>query len=563
MVGRIFERLGAPIRGLHQAAYLLATLALLSQVLALVRDRLLAGTFGAGGTLDIYYTAFRVPDFLFATVASLLSLYALMPVLSRLEAEHPGRMIAFLRQALLVFFIGMAFVAVVAFLLTPWLIKIIAPGFAADPIVAGHLILLTRILLLQPILLGASNILANLTQLRHRFLLYAVSPLLYNIGIIAGIVLLYPRYGIAGLGWGVVLGALLHVLVQVPYFASEKADTSLPLRESLRSLRAVLLLSIPRTLALASTQISLLILTALASFFAAGSISVFMFAYNLQAVPIAIIGVAYSVATFPTLARLYAQGELAKLTEHVESALRHLLFWSIPATVLAIVLRAQLVRVILGSGAFDWSATRLTAAALALFVLSLVAQNVILLIARTYYAAGNSKKPLYFGMVDISVSVGSAIILATIFHASAGLRSFVEELLRVDAVPGGTTVLMLALGYALGSIGEAIVGYIFFIRDFSVPQQRIRRLAFQSFGASVIGGAVAYAVLAFVGAILPPETSFNVFVAGFVAGIAGILAIVGMLKLLGNAEISEVYQALRSRLVASVPVAIEPTDIES
>jgi putative peptidoglycan lipid II flippase len=562
MVRRLLNRIAAPVRGLHEAAYVLAGLTLVSQLLALVRDRTFAHAFGAGPTLDTYYAAFRIPDFLFATVASLLSLYALTPILSRLEAEHPGKMVAFLRQMLLAFFVGMGVVSAIAFVLTPEIMRLVAPGFVGDPVAFAHLILLTRILLLQPILLGASNMLANLTQLRHRFMLYAISPLLYNIGIIIGIVAFYPSMGIAGLAWGVVFGAVMHVAVQVPYFVSEKAEGKIPFKESMRHLREVLVLSVPRTLALASTQISLLVLTALASYLAVGSISIFMFAYTLQAVPVAIIGVSYSVAAFPTFARLFAQGKNERLTEHVETAVRHLLFWSIPATVLAIVLRADLVRVILGSGAFDWSATRLTAAALALFVTSLVGQNLTLLIARTYYAGGNSKKPLYYGLVDIVVAIGSALLLVSLFHSSTTVRLFIEALLRVADIPG-TTVLMLALGYALGSTLEAVVGYIFFVRDFKIPQAHIRRLAFQSFGASVIGGAGAYLGLVVCGYIFNINTTVGVFLTCLIAGVVGVVITALMLALLKNSELSEVYASLRLKLSSASRVAVEPTDIES
>jgi putative peptidoglycan lipid II flippase len=562
MVGRILRTLTNPVRGLHEAAYVLAAFAFLSQLLALVRDRLLAGTFGAHQTLDLYYAAFRVPDFLFATVASLLSLYALMPVLSRLEIEHPGRMMSFLRQSLLWFFVGMGIVAGVSFVFTPFLIHLTAPGFVADSTTAAHLVALTRILLLQPIFLGASNILANLTQMRHRFVLYSVSPLLYNLGIIAGVLWLYPLFGIAGLGWGVVIGAALHFLIQVPYFASEQAEEKVTPAETRQYLREVLALSIPRTFALASSQISLVVLTALASLLAAGSIAVFTFAYNLQGVPITIIGVSYSVAAFPTLARLFASGARAQLAEHVENALRHLLFWSIPLTVFIVVLRAQLVRVILGTGAFDWSATRLTAAALALFIISLVAQNMTLLIARTYYAAGNSKKPLYFGIIDIVLSVASALGFVALFHATPNLRLFIESLLRVDNIPG-TTVLMLALGYAVGSIGEAVVGYVYFVRDFAIPQARVARLAWQSLGASIIGGAAAYGILAVMGANGSPATVLSVFLTGFVAGIGGLCVTAAFLYLMGNEEITEVVGALGRRTLTKTELVLEPTDIES
>ena len=297
---------------MHQAAYLLAAFALLSQLLALVRDRLFASEFGAGQTLDIYYAAFRIPDLLFAGVASLLSLYALLPVLSRLAQNDEGKMISFLRQTLLYFFVGLGAISLAAFMAAPWLLELLVPGITNPDLVA-----LTRILLLQPIFLGASNILANLTQIRHRFFLYSISPLLYNLGIIAGILFLYPLYGIEGIGWGVVFGAVLHMLVQLPFFASEKPQTHMPPREVLRELRRVLTLSVPRTLSLGAGQISLVILTALASFMAPGSIAVFMFGWNLQAVPLTIIGVSYSVAAFPTLSKLHAGGDTAEFVRHV------------------------------------------------------------------------------------------------------------------------------------------------------------------------------------------------------------------------------------------------------
>src|SRR3990167_9503174 len=133
MVRALLSAVGKEVRGMHEAAYLLALFAFLSQLLALVRDRLLASSFGAGHTLDLYYAAFRIPDFLFATVASLLSLYALLPVLSRLEREHPGLAISFMRRSLLVFFVAMAAVAGAAFAFAPELVSLAAPGLASNP----------------------------------------------------------------------------------------------------------------------------------------------------------------------------------------------------------------------------------------------------------------------------------------------------------------------------------------------------------------------------------------------------------------------------------------------
>src|SRR3989344_3406577 len=285
MVDRFMSRLFRETRGIHEAAYLLALFALFSQLRALVRDRLRAASFGAGETLDLYYAAFRIPDFLFVVLASLFSLYALLPVLSHLEREHPGLAVSFLRKTLLVFFVGLSAVSGIAFLWAPELVRLALPGLGESQ----ELVLLTRILLLQPILLGASNILANLTQLRHRFLLYSVSPLLYNLGIIMGVVFLYPRFGIVGLGWGVVIGAVLHMGVQLPFFLGERGKEFLPWRRFFPLIREVLILSVPRTLSLSAGQISLLCIVAIASLLSAGSISVFFFAWNLQAVPLTII----------------------------------------------------------------------------------------------------------------------------------------------------------------------------------------------------------------------------------------------------------------------------------
>jgi putative peptidoglycan lipid II flippase len=559
---RPFRFLSREVRGMHEAAYLLAGFSLASQILALLRDRVFAAQFGVGHTLDLYYAAFRVPDFLFATVASLFSLYALLPILTRIETESEGKMVAFVRGVLAVFFAGMSFISVIIYIFVPYLTHFLAPGIT-DPLLQAQLVVLTRILLLQPILLGASNTIAALTQLRHRFVLYSISPLLYNLGIIFGATILYKHMGIAALGWGVVIGAVLHLAIQLPYFLTEWPNERLNLSRTLSGVWEVLKLSIPRTLSLASTQISLLIIVALASLLSSGSIAVLSFALNLQAVPLTIIGVSYSVAAFPTLAKLFAQGDREAFVHSVEAALRHIIFWSVPATVFFIVLRAQIVRVILGSGQFDWSATRLTAAALALFVVSLTAQSLILLIARTYYAAGNTRKPLYFGCADITVSISSSVALLSAFHHSELFRSFVETLLRVSDVPG-TDVLMLALGYALGSIVECIFAYVYCMRDMKVPHGRITRLMFESFASSIIGGTAAYMVLDRVGTYASTSTTLSIVIQGLLAGSVGLVVTVFLLWLLGNRELQESIDSVR-RKFKDVPVdttstALEPTD---
>lgn len=555
-----FRFLSRETRGMHQAAYLLAAFAFASQLLGLLRDRTLAFAFGAGHTLDLYYAAFRIPDLLFATVATLFSIYALLPILSRLEAEKEGLMVPFLRNTLVVFFAGMSFISLILYALAPVLAPLVAPGLAHTAESYAQLVLMMRILLLQPILLGMSNTIASLTQLRHRFVLYSVSPLLYNLGIIFGAVVLYPVLGVAGLAWGVVFGAFMHLAVQFPYFASEKGHGKLSLERMRKGLTEVLALSIPRTLALASTQISIAALTAMASFLVSGSITVFTFAFNLQSVPLAIIGVSYAVAAFPTLATLHARGASEEFIQYVEAALRHIIFWSIPATIFMIVMRAQIVRIILGAGQFNWDATKLTAAALALFVISLTAQSITLLIARAYYATGNTRKPLYYGIADIAVSIGSGFLLLMAFQHVQFWRAFIEALLRVQDVPGAA-VLMLAFGYALGSIAEGFVSYFFFIRDFSIPTARIGRLFFESFSAATIGAGVTYLTLSATGAAGTINTTIGLIAQAILAGSAGLAVAAGVLMALKNPEFAEAWGAFKRRFIDARQVVVAPSDV--
>src|SRR3989338_1586962 len=200
---RVLHILSSEVRGMHSAVYVLAVFALLSSLLALLRDRLLAGTFGAGVDLDLYYAAFRIPDFLFVALGALVSVYVIIPELARRDAEKQ-------KDYIDTVFLGFSILAVcagtVAAVIAPRLLAHLFPQFV-DAGYLSTLTSLTRIMLLQPILLGLSNIFASVTQTKNRYILYASSPLFYNFGIIFGIAVLYPIWGLSGLAWGVVLGA--------------------------------------------------------------------------------------------------------------------------------------------------------------------------------------------------------------------------------------------------------------------------------------------------------------------------------------------------------------------
>ncbi len=534
--------LSSEVRGLQAAASVLAMSALLSSLLALVRDRLLAHAFGASTTLDIYYAAFRVPDLIFVATGALVSVYMIIPELSK-RSEESQR--SYIDTVVSGFSLLAVFVCAIAAILAPQVISMLFPQLVAH----GHqdiVVAMTRIMLLQPILLGLSNILAAITQSRYRYALYSLSPLLYNIGIILGVAVFYPVLGIRGLAVGVILGAALHVIVQIPSAISDGFFRRLPWLREPSALWNTVSISLPRALSLSMNQITFIGLTALAGYLAPGSISVFMFAFNLQAVPLAVIGASYSVAAFPTLAASIAKGERDEFISLISTATKYVLFWSLPATALVIVLRAHIVRVILGSGAFSWTDTRLTAAAFALFSLSLVAQGVMLLLIRGYYAAGKTFVPF---LVSFFMLVGTLLLGAlSIFVLKADpVRDIVEQLLRVQDLTG-TAVLGLPFVYALVTIVGCVILVLHFEHRFGGFIKKTQRALMEALFAAIATGAGSYLFLYLVSDIIVPSTSLSIFIQGFSAGVFGIL--IGMLAYIsvGSKEMSEVFTSIRARI---------------
>ena len=550
MIQRFVKILGKEISGLHEAAYLLAFFAFASQVLALVRDKLFAYSFGASHVLDLYYASFRIPDIIYATIASTVAASILVPFLIRESEIGKTRVKYFIDNVFSGFFLAIIIVSVIIWFLIPTLIPKFLPGFAHDKDL-GLLIGTTRIMLLSPILLGISNFLASITQMYNRFLIYALSPLLYNLGIIIGIIFLYPIFGLYGLSFGVIIGAFLHMSFQAPYVFSQKLFPKLTFRIDWKEIKEVVAVSFPRTVTLASTEIAKFFLIAVATVMGEGSVSIFNFSWNLQSVPLAIIGVSYSSAAFPTLAKLFSSNNVAKYVDHMAETAKHIIFWSMPVTVLFIVLRAQIVRTILGAGQFDWSDTRLTAAMLALFTISVVGQSLILLFVRAYYAEGKTQKPLYVNVISMFGIIALAYLFKKLFVIYPTFLLFISSLFKVEDL-AGSVILALALAYTLGIIMNACLHFWLFHNDyggfkgkFTVP---VLKTLFQSFSAWVIGGYVAYWGLQAFSFFLNLRTVLGIFLQGFFAGILGIIVAVCILKLLKSAELSEAWKTLHHKI---------------
>ncbi len=554
MVRRILNLFNKDFGGLHEAAYLLGAFALISQILALFRDRLLANIFGAGKELDIYYAAFRVPDFIYIAIASFVSITVLVPFLvEKLNSEKKSSDInKFINSVLSAFFAVMVLSGILAFFLIPKLSYLIAPGF--DSGAREQFITLSRILLLSPVLLGLSSLLGSITQSIKKFFVYAVGPVLYNLGIIGGVVFLRPDFGLLGVVYGVISGAVFHLLVQLPVAARNGLLPKPSFDIDYAAIKEVIILSLPRTLTLSTGHLAMIFLVGMASLMGEGAISVFNFSLNLQSVPLSVIGVSYSVAAFPTLAAFFSNGERKKFAEHVAIAIRHIIFWSMPAVVLFIVLRAQIVRIVLGSGAFDWSATRLTAAALALFSISLIAQSLNLLFVRGYYASGNTKKPLIINLISISFVVILALTLAKAFNEINYFRYFMESLLRIDDIEK-SAVIMLPLAYSLGMILNSLLLWFSFKKDFEDFSSSIKMAFLNNFSAWVIGGFAAYGTLNILGDVLNLNTFAGIFTQGAISGLIGIFAGVAVLIMTGDREIEEARKYLHHKFWKTKTIA--------
>lgn len=560
MGNRILKLFHQEIAGVHQAAFLIGFFTFLSQVLALVRDRILAGQFGAGLTLDIYYAAFRIPDLIYAAVASLVSISVLIPFFSGIFEQKKEEAAQLMSSIFTVFLTLMVIVSGICWIFMPHFTSFLMPGMK-DPAVLAELTYLARLLLLQPICLGISNLLGVITQISKRFFLYALSPILYNVSIIVGIVFFYPYLGITGIVAGVILGGILHFLIQVPFVGSRGLLPRITFKVDWKAVWEMFKLSIPRTLTLSATNLELIFLTSFASLVTTGSIAIFSFSNSLQSVPFAIVGVSYALAAFPTLSAFIARGERTAFIEHVTTAARHIVFWSIPITALFIVLRAQIVRVILGSGSFNWDNTRLTAACLALFTISLVAQGLELLFIRAYYAAGMTKKPLLASLFSSVITIGAPFLLILAFNEYPMFKYFVESTFRVEDIPGAA-VLMLPLGFSLGTIINALILWVMFERDFGSLRSQVGKAIFSSFSAAVIGGFVAYSSLNVVDNFLNLDTFSGIFTQGALAGIAGIVATILIFKLLGSIELHEVWKTLNQKLTRNKVVVAEPEKLE-
>ncbi|MEA3293212.1 MAG: lipid II flippase MurJ, partial [Patescibacteria group bacterium] len=258
---------------INSAALVLGAASFVSAVLGLFKNRLLAGVFGAGNELDIYYASFRIPDFITMVLIMGAISAAIIPVFSEYLVRSKEDAWKFFSNLLNLFLFFLIFISIILFIFTPQLISLIAPGFGPEK--KALTIVLTRIMFFSPILLGISNIISGTLRVFQRFLVTSLSPILYNAGIIFGLLFFVPLMGLKGLAWGVVLGGFLHLLIQIPILIKLGFRSKLIFNIKEPGFLKVVKLTIPRSIGLAASQINLIVVTAIASCMVAGSIAIF------------------------------------------------------------------------------------------------------------------------------------------------------------------------------------------------------------------------------------------------------------------------------------------------
>ncbi|OGZ94067.1 MAG: murein biosynthesis integral membrane protein MurJ [Candidatus Sungbacteria bacterium RIFCSPLOWO2_01_FULL_47_32] len=539
------------IASINAAALLIGAAGFLSDILGLFRDRLLAGHFGASRELDIYYAAFQIPDLLFTLFLVGAATAAIIPVFLEVKEKDPDeakRLIESLFNAFLL--VSAAFCLLVIFF-APLIFKFLVPGFSPEE--RSLTVLMTRIMMASPFLLSLSNIISSVIQANRRFATFALSPICYNIGIIFGILVFLPAFGLPGLAYGVILGAFLHLLVQIPTFMS----LGFRIRPALRmhsAIKKILSLSVPRVLSLSMVSITVLIVNAIASTLIPGSIAVFQFARNLESIPIGIIGVSFAVAVFPRLSGAFVKKDGNDFYESFFGTLETVIFWLAPIAVLMYVLRAHIVRLALGTGRFDWSDTRLTAAVFGIFCFSVILESILPLIIKGYYALNKTSRPLIINFAASGSIVVLSFALARVFSdPSAAFPAFVAHILKVDDVKS-VGILGLALAIAIGEFIDFIFLFRFFLKEGKetfgfVPKNGFLKETVFLIAVAVLSGFVAYGARLFLNLFISLDTFFGVFFQALGSGVAGVIVYGAILYWKKNSQLLGIIEVFRRRLL--------------
>jgi len=534
------------------AAGILGGSALITGILALFRDRLLAGRFGASQSLDVYFAAFRIPDLIYGILIAGGIISVFLPIFSESFGRDKEKAWYFVNTVINCFLVLLIFLCSILVIFAPFFVKLITPGFSEES--KSLVVSLTRIMLLSPFFFVLSSIFSGVLHYFNRFLVYSIAPILYNLGIIVGILFFVPLFGLWGLAYGVILGAFLHLVVQIPSAVLAGFRYRPIFNFRYPDLRKVFKLMIPRTIGAAASHLNLIVITAIGSTLVSGSIAIFSFSNNLQKFPTTLIGVSFAAATFPVLAKAWSVGNKEDFLEKFFSIFRQTLFLIIPASFLVFLLRAQLVRLILGTGQFGWLETRLTAASLGIFSFGIFAFTLIPLLARAFFSFQDTRTPVMIGVASIVLNIILCFLFVWLLKSPNIFQGFMVGFLKLQGIKN-IQVIGLPLALFLSGILNFFLLSVFFYKKIGRLGSEIKEVllarikeVYCSFKRILIASALmiffTYFVLRAAALFVNMRTFSGIFFQMTLAGLFGILIYILVTYFLKSPELRDIKSSI-------------------
>lgn len=507
---------------------IIAVFSLVAKLLGLVRDAVFSHQFGTTPMIDAYYAAFRIPDFIFNLLILGTFSVAFIPVFSEYLQKGKKESNLLSSSIINVTVLMMLGLTVTAFIFVDPLVRSIAPGFEGEAFELTRMF--TRIFLLSPLLLTLSSMVSSMLNAYKRFALVAVAPVVYNLSIIGGALFLYPKYGPRGLAIGVVIGAFLHFAIQVPQLFRAGFRYSLRIATEEPGFIKFWKLYWPRIFSMGTEQVTAIIVTIFGSMLGTGALAAFYYSNNLQSVFLGVFAVSFAIAVFPLLSDLYNKKNETGFKDVLAKTAVQILFFMIPLSILLLVLRAQVVRLVLGIGestAFTFADTRIVAESLGLFCVSLFAQSLIPLLSRAFYAMQNTVTPVIIGFITIAVNLGLTFYLTT----KMGIAG-------------------MALAYSLTSIIHLIILLMELHRRLgSIHDEYLIISSLKIIIAALVSGAAAFVSLYMIAPLVNMATYLGVLIQGAGAGVIGVLVYLAMGWIIGLSETHDLVKLLRSSAI--------------
>lgn len=496
MIKQWWQRISMSLTG---AAVIIGCASILSRGLGLLRDNLLV-KYITTAQLDIYTAAFKIPDLIFNVVVLGALSASFIPIFIEVRQKHQlsgafAMANSILNILLLLVTIGM----MIGFVIAPEIAQVFMRRYPEKQTLT---VTLLRIMLCSIWFFTISNVMAGMLNALRRFVAYALAPMLYNLGIIFGVIVLYPKFGLVGLAYGVVSGAALHCLIQV--VAAWRIGWRYRFISNLRDfgVQKIFQLMPPRALALSMMQLSSFIMAIFVAGFAEGSLTNWTYADNLQNVPINVIGVSLALSAFPVFSQAFVENDLAKFKTVFSKNIRRILFLIIPVSIVLLLLRAQLVRLLfasLGSTLFSWQDTITTAQILGIFSLSLFAQAISPMVARSFFAHQDTKTPVIISAIRLVMNT----VLAWVLSRYLGIYG-------------------LAAAFALSSILEMLTLFVILrLRYGDLDDQRVIQATLRIVLASSLMAVVMHGMKYFIAPLVDMHTVIGVCIQTVLSLMAG------------------------------------------